>query len=113
MRRFRRASSSPSNGSRGAAAGRIALVRAVERARAEAATDPLTGIANRRIFESAFGHVGDESFAVAVVDLDEFKRVNDEHGHNIGDRACSCSPAHCNRCCDRTTSSPASAATSS
>jgi diguanylate cyclase (GGDEF)-like protein/PAS domain S-box-containing protein len=55
--------------------------------------DPLTGLANRRLFEQrldeemadAIRH--DRSLAVAILDLDRFKDVNDQHGHPVGDRA--------------------------
>ena len=55
--------------------------------------DPLTGLANRRLFDErleqemadAIRH--DRSMAVAVLDLDVFKAVNDQHGHPAGDRA--------------------------
>jgi diguanylate cyclase (GGDEF)-like protein/PAS domain S-box-containing protein len=57
--------------------------------------DPLTGLANRRLFDErleqemagAIRH--GRSLAVAILDLDEFKRVNDEFGHPAGDRALS------------------------
>lgn len=53
--------------------------------------DPLTGIANRRRFEQAFeDEVRDfdasKPFAVAMIDVDRFKLVNDIHGHVVGDR---------------------------
>lgn len=53
--------------------------------------DPLTGVANRRAFVGALEHhVGearrtDQPLAMLVLDLDHFKRVNDEHGHDAGD----------------------------
>ncbi|MBM3548348.1 MAG: diguanylate cyclase [Alphaproteobacteria bacterium] len=56
-----------------------------------ATTDPLTGIANRRSF---FAHAQREverakrygpPLGVFVLDLDHFKRVNDTHGHAVGD----------------------------
>ena len=55
-------------------------------------TDPLTGLRNRRYFmqrlEDAIAQLGrtDESLALAIVDLDRFKQVNDRHGHLVGDR---------------------------
>lgn len=58
----------------------------------EAMTDPLTGLANRRAFDMAFEHalersrVGGEPFALAHLDLDLFKAVNDSLGHAAGDR---------------------------
>jgi diguanylate cyclase (GGDEF)-like protein/PAS domain S-box-containing protein len=57
---------------------------------AAAATDPLTGLANRRAFEAAYdrlsvaGH-GHSIGCLAVFDLDHFKLVNDLHGHAAGD----------------------------
>lgn len=51
----------------------------------EAVTDPLTGVGNRtalrRRLDGAEGPV-----TVAMVDLDDFKPVNDTHGHEAGDR---------------------------
>jgi diguanylate cyclase (GGDEF)-like protein/PAS domain S-box-containing protein len=50
--------------------------------------DDLTGLFNRRHFSD---HVrirtgGDDAgLAIAIVDVDHFKRVNDEHGHQVGD----------------------------
>jgi diguanylate cyclase (GGDEF)-like protein len=59
----------------------------------EASThDSLTGIANRRLLlerlkeESARGKRHPQSFSLAMLDLDYFKRVNDQHGHDVGDR---------------------------
>ncbi len=57
----------------------------------EATHDPLTGLANRVLFyrrlEEAIVHAGEEGFSLAVlyVDLDDFKQVNDMHGHAVGD----------------------------
>lgn len=59
-----------------------------------ASQDALTGAGNRRALEAklrrlATQHVEHRSFALAVLDLDHFKRVNDLHGHAAGDRALS------------------------
>ncbi|MBQ0018123.1 MAG: diguanylate cyclase [Clostridiales bacterium] len=48
--------------------------------------DPLTGVYNRRYYEDFFLTFSHEE-AVAVIDVDEFKNVNDEYGHSIGDLA--------------------------
>jgi len=55
---------------------------------AAAATDPLTGLSNRRVLEVSL--VGAESnasegWAVLYCDLDGFKAINDRHGHDAGD----------------------------
>ncbi len=54
-------------------------------------TDPLTGVANRALFsrqlhEAATGNRGDRRVAVLLVDLDDFKLVNDTLGHDVGDK---------------------------
>ncbi|WP_339691864.1 diguanylate cyclase [uncultured Parasphingorhabdus sp.] len=58
----------------------------------QAHSDPLTGLANRRammnhlrLAEQAFARHG-SGFAVALLDLNQFKQVNDNLGHDIGDR---------------------------
>ncbi|WP_026146046.1 GGDEF domain-containing protein [Nocardioides sp. Iso805N] len=52
-----------------------------------AATDPLTGLANRRYWDAQLGRMLADHVPVAVllVDLDHFKRFNDAHGHLAGD----------------------------
>jgi diguanylate cyclase (GGDEF)-like protein len=53
--------------------------------------DPLTGLLNRRAFEErltdalARGRRYDRRVALIMLDLDEFKSVNDVHGHSVGD----------------------------
>jgi diguanylate cyclase (GGDEF)-like protein/PAS domain S-box-containing protein len=63
------------------------------RLRELALSDGLTGLANRRAFMEAlekavaraqrFGH----RMALLFLDLDDFKQINDEHGHHVGDLA--------------------------
>ena len=72
------------------------LVRRVEQqaARLEALTerDPLTGVANRRAWDRTLSvemdraRRSDAPLAVALLDLDHFKRFNDRCGHQAGDR---------------------------
>ncbi|HEV7677645.1 MAG TPA: EAL domain-containing protein [Candidatus Dormibacteraeota bacterium] len=50
-----------------------------------AATDPLTGLANRREFERLLANLPRRSFAVLAIDVDNLKPVNDEYGHEGGD----------------------------
>ena len=53
--------------------------------------DPLTGLANRRLFEELLDAAlartqrNGTPLAVAFLDLDDFKSVNDRHGHDVGD----------------------------
>lgn len=55
----------------------------------DAQTDPLTGLHNRRGLTLALEVLGSEgqSFAVIALDIDHFKRINDTHGHDVGDTA--------------------------
>ncbi|QXC60195.1 EAL domain-containing protein [Aquihabitans sp. G128] len=50
----------------------------------QALEDPLTGLPNRRAFDLAVASA--QGGAIAVLDLDGFKRVNDRLGHAVGDR---------------------------
>lgn len=67
------------------------LTERLERAQTEALQDPLTGLMNRRGFartvSEQVARVGDLSgTALLVADVDHFKRINDAHGHLIGDK---------------------------
>jgi len=65
-----------------------ALERDLTAVKGEAATDPLTGVANRRGFDDTLDRwlAGSRpNFVLAVLDIDEFKQVNDTHGHAVGD----------------------------
>lgn len=61
----------------------------VQRALADMADrDPLTGIGNRRVLDRLAGrHLPRGGTALVLIDLDGFKRVNDDHGHKQGDQA--------------------------
>jgi diguanylate cyclase (GGDEF)-like protein len=69
----------------------LALMKSDLDHRAEAFIDPLTGMLNRhalkrRIGElSAQAQINHQPIALILADLDHFKAVNDEHGHDTGD----------------------------
>lgn len=69
-----------------------ALRKSLARAKRDAEVDYLTGLPNRRAFEVLLEHHYEEARAaveplsVAFCDIDEFKKVNDTHGHEAGDR---------------------------
>ncbi|MGC1165567.1 MAG: GGDEF domain-containing protein [Solirubrobacterales bacterium] len=74
------------------------LLAAEARQREIANRDPLTGVGNRRAFDATLhrelaarmGPAGrreadDSPLALLILDLDDFKGINDEHGHQVGD----------------------------
>jgi diguanylate cyclase (GGDEF)-like protein len=66
----------------------ISNARLIERLAWSAATDPLTGLANRRAFEERLDtRLANKSsdFAVLMLDVDDLKQVNDARGHAAGD----------------------------
>ena len=76
-------------------AGLVALAITSARGRArlleQASTDALTGLVNHRAFQEALAEEVARArrrggtASLALIDLDHFKRVNDEHGHQAGD----------------------------
>lgn len=58
-----------------------------------ALTDPLTGLSNRRALGDQLEHEMHSArrnrtqIAYAIIDVDDFKRINDTHGHQVGDKA--------------------------
>jgi diguanylate cyclase (GGDEF)-like protein len=77
----------------------VLLVRAGQRQdvlvaelRRQAAIDPLTGLATRRVLDDAVRSAltsddSDDGTALCMLDVDRFKSVNDRYGHPIGDTA--------------------------
>lgn len=64
---------------------------AIVRMRAELDLDPLTGVANRRALDARLSELRgsaspDAPFGLVVLDIDNFKLVNDTYGHQAGDR---------------------------
>lgn len=59
--------------------------------RNDAVLDPLTGLLNRQGLQRRFREVAEQArvsnspVSVALIDIDDFKRLNDEHGHVLGD----------------------------
>ncbi|MBN1652482.1 MAG: sensor domain-containing diguanylate cyclase [Deltaproteobacteria bacterium] len=73
----------------------VEAIKKIERLERMALLDPLTGIGNRRFCImnieaqlSAMKRYGWQ-FGLILSDLDFFKRINDDHGHNVGDRVLS------------------------
>jgi diguanylate cyclase (GGDEF)-like protein len=66
--------------------------RAADRFAQSAGRDPLTGLPNRELFLDRLEHAlararrSSRRIAVIFLDLDDFKVVNDTHGHDVGDR---------------------------
>jgi diguanylate cyclase (GGDEF)-like protein/PAS domain S-box-containing protein len=69
--------------------------QAMESLRHQAETDPLTGLANRSVFQARYREVVSDGLnhgfasALVLIDLDRFKSLNDTFGHSAGD-ACLC-----------------------
>ncbi|MEZ5237924.1 MAG: GGDEF domain-containing protein [Microthrixaceae bacterium] len=68
---------------------RLSYLRALESSRTEASTDGLTGLPNRRALEASLQQMLDQGrgFVAVLADLDKFKSLNDNFGHEAGDRA--------------------------
>lgn len=68
---------------------RLSVVRSISASAREAATDPLTGAANRRSGEARLSELTQhqKNYVLAMIDIDYFKKINDGHGHDVGDRA--------------------------
>ncbi len=71
----------------------VFIVRAMQQQRELSTSDALTGVLNRRFFDDYFANELERAdryrapVAVAMIDVDHFKRFNDTYGHAVGDRA--------------------------
>jgi diguanylate cyclase (GGDEF)-like protein len=69
----------------------MAVLASNDRLEKHATTDPLTGLPNRGSLERALSdalvraHEPGGSVGIVLIDVDDFKRVNDTHGHAVGD----------------------------
>ncbi|MEL6361033.1 MAG: GGDEF domain-containing protein [Pseudomonadota bacterium] len=68
------------------------LRQSVERIQQEAMTDPLTGVKNRKVFDTAIENMLRDArnyetpLTLIIADIDHFKRFNDQWGHQTGDQ---------------------------
>ncbi len=74
---------------------RSAAVQEAEELARLVRTDPLTGLANRRALFDGFGDIvarvpAGHRVALVMLDLDHFKAVNDQYGHQVGDQVLQC-----------------------
>lgn len=71
----------------------LVTLRLLNRLRSQASLDALTGLANRRALQERLQLEWERArrygapFVVIAADVDHFKRINDQHGHAMGDRA--------------------------
>ncbi|MDT9001104.1 diguanylate cyclase [Paucibacter sp. APW11] len=66
----------------------LALASSNESLKLQSERDPLTGLANRRFFQTAIRRLADSGRlrgTMFLIDIDHFKRINDQYGHAAGD----------------------------
>ena len=68
----------------------LKLKKELQKSRQDASIDPLTGLFNRRVFDTELSQIigarGDKSATLVMIDVDHFKRFNDDYGHLMGDK---------------------------
>jgi diguanylate cyclase (GGDEF)-like protein len=62
-------------------------LREVDLLARQAESDPLTGLRHHRPFKERLAEISPNRTAIIAIDVDQFKRINDEYGHQAGDRA--------------------------
>ena len=73
----------------------------LEQVRSEAETDGLTGVYNRKTFDRYIEELVNRNasvpapFSLMLIDVDNFKNINDTHGHTVGDRVLASVAGHC------------------
>jgi len=61
------------------------LSQRLEHAESQARSDPLTGLGNRRKLTEFLSSLSTENSSFIMLDIDHFKLINDQHGHDAGD----------------------------
>lgn len=82
---------------------RLTVMRSMAASEMKATTDPLTGLCNRRAMDDRLESIlrDHSEFALVMADIDHFKKVNDTHGHEVGDRVLKVLAATLQRCVRR------------
>jgi len=75
----------------------IIIVSVFEMSYALAYRDELTSLPSRRALNEAFRKLGNQ-FAIAMADIDHFKKLNDTYGHDVGDQVLRKVAARLNKC---------------
>jgi diguanylate cyclase (GGDEF)-like protein len=68
-----------------AAAGLMLIITSIEASFSLAYIDDLTGLPGRRSLNQSLGELG-RKYAIAMIDVDHFKKFNDRYGHETGDQ---------------------------
>jgi len=79
-----------------AAAGLIIIIAVIETAYSMAFQDELTGLPARRALNTGLHGLG-RSYAIAMLDIDFFKKFNDRYGHDVGDQVLCMVASHLRR----------------
>jgi diguanylate cyclase (GGDEF)-like protein len=77
--------------------GSVRYAQELEAVKRDAGSDKLTGLANRHSLEATFADLEEHSYSVVLIDIDCFKRVNDDFGHQAGDQVLVKIAAHLSR----------------